>query len=525
MTAGVSTTATDRSWRLWRRVGRRGVVIAVVAAILGATAAVSWVLLRDGSPNSNSVVDRASSLATITQRTITSQQQVNGTLGFAGAASVLQPVGTPPDAVAKVDASAMAAEQTLAQARADLSVAEATLSDDSRTLSSDQARLAADQQAEASDCQGAGAAGGSSGRGTNASQPGSTPCEADHQAVAADQEQVAADAQKVSADEQAVARARAGVTGAEQALSFALSAAAGAHGTALAFGSTSTYTALPAIGEVVTRGQPLSSIDAQPIPLLFGPVTPWRAFRAGMSAGPDVAALNQNLADLGYGAGLAGSDHFSSGTAAAIRALQRALGLQRTGALLLGSVVFQPGPVRVTAVTPELGAAVQPGAPVLDVTSTTRQITVKLDAAQQSQVKIGDPVVVTLPDKKTTPATVTAVGTVATAPPSSGTAAGSGGQPTVDVIITPSDSATTGNLDAAPVQVSITTASAEHALVVPVTALLALTGGGYGVDVVSPSGVHHLEAVTLGLFDDADGLVQISGANVHAGDQVAVAGS
>lgn len=120
---------------------------------------------------------------------------------------------------------------------------------------------------------------------------------------------------------------------------------------------------------------------------------------------------------------------------------------------------------------------------------------------------------------------MTAVGTVATEPPSSGPGSGSSSQPTVDVVITPSDSAATGNLDAAPVQVSITTATADHALVVPVTALLALSGGGYGVDVVSPGGVHHLEAVTLGLFDDAEGRVQISGANIHADDQVAVASS
>src|SRR5213075_1452332 len=82
VSAGTATTAADRSWRLWRRLGRRGVLIAIVV-VLGATVAAAWVLLGDGSPHSNEVVDRASSLATITERTITAQQQVNGTLGFA----------------------------------------------------------------------------------------------------------------------------------------------------------------------------------------------------------------------------------------------------------------------------------------------------------------------------------------------------------------------------------------------------------------------------------------------------------
>ena len=97
--------------------------------------------------------------------------------------------------------------------------------------------------------------------------------------------------------------------------------------------------------------------------------------------------------------------------------------------------------------------------------------------------------------------------------------------PTVEVDITPNDSAATGTLDAAPVQVSITTASSPNALVVPVTALLAIPGGGYAVDVVSAGGARRLAKVTLGLFDDAEGLVQISGPDVHAGQQVEVASS
>jgi hypothetical protein len=132
-------------------------------------------------------------------------------------------------------------------------------------------------------------------------------------------------------------------------------------------------------------------------------------------------------------------------------------------------------------------------------------------------------VTITLPSNRTTAGTVTSVGTVATQPPSNGPDSNS--QPTVDVVITPTDSAATGNLDAAPVQVSITTATADHALVVPVTALLAVSGGGYGVDVIGAGGAHHLEVVTLGLFDDAGGVVQVSGPYVRAGQKVVAASS
>jgi hypothetical protein len=128
-------------------------------------------------------------------------------------------------------------------------------------------------------------------------------------------------------------------------------------------------------------------------------------------------------------------------------------------------------------------------------------------------------VTITLPNNQTTAGTVTSVGTVATTP-SSG--AGASSTPTVTVLVTPTDPAATGTLDQAPVEVSITTASVKDALVVPVNALLALASGGYAIEVVGPRGVHSLVTVTTGLFDDADGLVAISGPGVAAGQRIVV---
>jgi hypothetical protein len=120
---------------------------------------------------------------------------------------------------------------------------------------------------------------------------------------------------------------------------------------------------------------------------------------------------------------------------------------------------------------------------------------------------------------------ISSVGSVATIP-SSGGANGPGGSgsgtPTVTVEVTPTDPAATGSLDQAPVEVAITTASVRSALVVPVDALIALSGGGYAVEVVDSAGVHHLVDVSLGIFDDADGLVQVSGSGLAAGQHVVV---
>jgi hypothetical protein len=75
------------------------------------------------------------------------------------------------------------------------------------------------------------------------------------------------------------------------------------------------------------------------------------------------------------------------------------------------------------------------------------------------------------------------------------------------------------NLSSAPVTVKVTTGSVANALVVPVAALMARPGG-YAVEVTGPGG-RHLVNVQVGLFDDADGMVQVTG-NLTPGQHVVV---
>src|SRR5439155_8920194 len=138
------------------------------------------------------------------------------------------------------------------------------------------------------------------------------------------------------------------------------------------------------------------------------------------------------------------------------RALQAARGVAQTGELPLGSVVFEDGAVRVTAVTPARGAVVQAGA-VLQITSTRREVAIDLDASQQRNIKVGDPVTITLPDNSTTSGHVSFVGTVASTP--SGDQGGQDQTPTITVDVKPDHPRATGRLDKAPVDVSITTAT------------------------------------------------------------------
>ena len=290
---------------------------------------------------------------------------------------------------------------------------------------------------------------------------------------------------------------------------------------------TGTITALPGVGQVVDQGQVLYRVDGYPVVLLYGSTPAYRTLAEGATAadlaGADVAELNQALVALGYASRAnldPSSDEFSWATKAGVEKLQAHLGVDQSGVLDLGQVVFLPTAARVTSVQATLGG--HAGAPVLTATSTTRQVSVNLNANRQSQVKTGDSVSITLPDGRTTPGTVASVGTVATAPTSTD---GTDTAPTVAMAITPTRPQDTGNLDQAPVQVAITTATVADVLTVPVNALLALSGGGYAVEVADPDGTHHLVAVTLGIFDDAAGLVQVSGSGLTAGQHVVVPAS
>jgi hypothetical protein len=281
------------------------------------------------------------------------------------------------------------------------------------------------------------------------------------------------------------------------------------------------YTRLPEAGQVVRRGQVLYQVNGDPVVLLYGSVPAYRSLSEGI-AGADVRQLNANLVALGYATSPEldpASDYFSAETAYALELYQDHLGITETGSLALGQAVFLSAAARVTTISAQLGAQAGPGSPVLQATSTKRQVSIALDASEQSYVQDGDKVSITLPDNQATLGMVSYVGTVATTPPSSG---GTSSAPVITVDVTPSDPAATGHLDQAPVQVSITTATVSGVLIVGVDALVSLADGGYAVEVVEPGGTHKLVAVTLGLFDDAAGAVQVSGTGLHAGQHVVV---
>jgi peptidoglycan hydrolase-like protein with peptidoglycan-binding domain len=269
-----------------------------------------------------------------------------------------------------------------------------------------------------------------------------------------------------------------------------------------------TVTWLPATGATVSRGQPVYRVDDKPVPLLYGTLPFYRTLADGVS-GPDVAEFEQNLAALGY-TGFTVDSSFTASTATAVRKWQKALGLTETGTLDPAQVALAPDAIRVSKLNARTGSPAS--GPLLDYTGTTRTVNVDLDVAKQGLVRAGVAATVTLPSGATVDGTVGSVGTVATA-------GSNGGAATIPVSVTIADQSKLGSLDAAPVSVTLVSAQAKDVLSVPVSALVALAEGGYGVQIIDGSSTRYVPVKT-GMF--ASGRVEVSGDGITAGTSVGV---
>ncbi|MUN37117.1 HlyD family efflux transporter periplasmic adaptor subunit [Actinomadura sp. NEAU-AAG5] len=290
----------------------------------------------------------------------------------------------------------------------------------------------------------------------------------------------------------------------------------------LGYGPTSTATSrlrgtvtrVPKSGDEITRGRPLYEVDGDPVTLMYGSRPSYRPLTVG-TEGSDVRRFEENLAKLGYD-GFTVDKEYTADTADAVREWQDDLGLPETGEVELGRVVFAPGAVRVDSVQAGAGDPTGPGQKVLTYTGTDKAVTVELETADQRMAKKGAAVEVTLPEDETVPGRIDEVSTVIE--PGSG----QGEDPTTKVEVTVWLRAGKARKAAAPyalasVDVTFTAGRRDNVLTVPVSALVALKEGGFGVEVVR-GGASSYAPVETGLF--ADGRVEVSGAGIAEGTVV-----
>jgi hypothetical protein len=496
-------------------------------------------------------------LATVMRADLAAQQTIPGTVGYDGAWTVVLPEGTAPPAVAQAqsrvstDQLALAADRT---ARQDATAADSeTTAANQETVSAAQAAVDAAQAQLLSDQAGLKAAEARAGLlCPPASKAAAAACTAAAQMVSPWDAKVDADTRAAGQTQGALQQASAGLTaaqqhaaqtehqsdsqiaGAEINLAADETALADSQQTALTPGGT--FTSLPAAGQVVRQGQALYALDGRSTALLYGDVPQWRAFRTGMADGPDVAELNRALVALGFEVATAPGIHFTAATTAGISRMQASLGRVQTGALLVGDVVFEAGALHIAAVNVSPGSPAQPGTTVLSATSTTLVVTALVPLNYVGSVNPDTPVTIDLPNGRTgVPGVVRQVGTSVSPGSSSGQAGGggnaagtdnaaAGGQggadtTTISATVRFSDPTVARGLDQAAVLVHVTTQTAHGVLAVPVEALLALDGGGEGVEVVA-SGVHRIVPVQTGLFSGTQ--VEITGPGITAGAQVEV---
>jgi hypothetical protein len=299
---------------------------------------------------------------------------------------------------------------------------------------------------------------------------------------------------------------------------------------------------LPQPGAVIRRGQQVYRVDDRPVPLLYGGMPLFRTLRERNTVGRDVRIVADNLRALGYAVGRQpragervfvqpapaaappapgtpppaptavrvrrGEGTLTGSLITAIKRWQRDLGLPVTGAIGAADVVVQVAAVRVNAV------AVQPGADaaaqLMSVTPTAKVISVPASPNEGAGIEAGEKVTVELPDGRTVPGKVTAVGTQV-APAESGPA---DGPAQLTVTVTVDDPKAVQRIDAAEVSVSFPGETRKGVLAVPVTALLALSEGGYAVQIAGGG----LVAVETGMF--AKGLVEVKGTGLAEGTAV-----
>ncbi|MFC7535387.1 efflux RND transporter periplasmic adaptor subunit [Actinoplanes sp. GCM10030250] len=308
-------------------------------------------------------------------------------------------------------------------------------------------------------------------------------------------------------------------------------------------GKGGIVTWLPQPGTTIKRGAQLYRVADRPVPLFYGSIPLYRDIEEPGMVGRDVRVVAANLEALGYVIGKQpttgetvtrkkpaptdapatptgkavkvdgkaatvteriivrrGEDVLTGSLINAIKRWQEEADLPVTGRIGLGDVTVLPGAIRVDAVTALRGDDAE--TPLLTVTPTTKVITALADVQEAGTIQRGDPVTVVLPGDMSVAGKVTAVGAAVQEDDSQDSTA----EPKRSVTVTVDDPRGLEGIDAATVQVELVGETRDDVLAVPVGALVALSEGGYAVQ-VADRGV--LIAVTTGMF--AKGLVEVTG--------------
>jgi peptidoglycan hydrolase-like protein with peptidoglycan-binding domain len=271
-------------------------------------------------------------------------------------------------------------------------------------------------------------------------------------------------------------------------------------------------------GTKVTTGTALFWSNGFPVIAIEGDATATpvlaRDLSDGVSDGVDVKLFEQALNTLGFNADstMVVDDQFDSATATAAAAWLASLGITADPATLVvpaGSFTVVPAGLSVGTALVTDGTVLEGDGVVMSLTAPSRQVTTTAPIGDDT-FALGATIDVEFPDESVQPGTVVEVGNVA-----ANTTGTPGDTPTVTITIgVDTIPATVDSFVEIPVTLRVVSANVPDAIVIPVSALLALKEGGYAVQEVTgsnPDGTNQtkLIGVTTGLF--TNGFVQVEG--------------
>ena len=269
-----------------------------------------------------------------------------------------------------------------------------------------------------------------------------------------------------------------------------------------------TITQLPNVGDIIDFGKSILEVDGEPVLYLQGDRPAWRALGAGVK-GEDVRQLEAALVSMGYAdpTKVEVDDTWTSATTAAVKLMQKFMGLPIDGRLETSEIVFGTAPIRIAEIGGGLGDRVSEAA--IETSGLEQSIEMRISASKAHLVEVGTNLDIELPSGESVAGTVESVATPET---------GEDGKKTVAVVITTD---AVDDADGTPVTVTLDIVAVSNATAVPAAALLALAEGGYAVEVPDPSGSNGTRLVGVEIGEFADGWVEITG-DIAPGDQVVV---
>jgi len=247
----------------------------------------------------------------------------------------------------------------------------------------------------------------------------------------------------------------------------------------------------------------LYTVDGAPVVALDGALPAWRSLSTTSDDGSDVAQLEASLVALGYDPDLKVTidDQFDSATRTMVKAWQQGLGVETTGTVTLGSVVFLPSSATVSDVAQAVGDTVGDGDTMLTLATPSQEVIIDVPAGDEAQV---------------VPGLEVGIGNV------QGTvsrlrSANRDGSVVVEAVVTPAtpiDKATNGST----VKVTLTLQNEAGVLIAPAESLVSRLDGTYAVQLQTADGT--TKWLTVELLGVSGGNVAIRGAGLAEGTVV-----